>query len=230
MKTIHRTLHPEIKVLDAKKGLMEYIASDETLDSYREVIRADGWRFDLFKKNSPFVDSHNYDSIDCCLGKVVDFAVKGKRLVETVQWAIDVPTNTLAIHGFQMASNGYLPAVSVGFFPVKYVSRFDQNPGGYNSELEKLGLKPDEANCPRCIYTEQQQIELSACIIGANPNALAKAYKAGVIDDGFLDFLTTEQTKRNPDLSTIHAADAERSRQRQRADFLARFQTAVKKQ
>lgn len=229
MKTLRRLIHPEIKVLDAKAGLMEYVASDETLDSYREIIRADGWRFDLFKKNSPFVDSHNYDSIDCCLGKVVDFAVKGKRLVETVKWAIDIATNTLAIHGFNMASNGYLPAVSVGFFPVKYVSRFDSNPAAFNQELSALGLKPDDVNCPRCIYTEQQQIELSACIIGANPNALAKAYKAGVITDGFLDFLTTEQTKRNPDLSAVHAADAERSRQRQRADFLARFQTALKK-
>ena len=36
------------------------------------------------------------------------------------------------------------------------------------------------------IYVEQEQIELSQCVIGANPNAVAqieKAYKAGVLND-----------------------------------------------
>ncbi|HEY3853504.1 MAG TPA: hypothetical protein VGO67_03820 [Verrucomicrobiae bacterium] len=68
-----------------------------------------------FQKNAPFVDSHNYTSIDCLLGKVVDFRVKNRQLIETVKWAIDVPSNVLAIKGFAMMQAGYLKAVSVGF-------------------------------------------------------------------------------------------------------------------
>lgn len=234
MKLVRRTIHPEVRVLDEKKGLVEYVASDETVDSYREVIRADGWRFDMFKRNAPFVDSHDYSTIDKQLGKVVDFAVRGKKLIETAQWAIDVADNKLAQFGFAMTSAGYLKAVSVGFFPVKMVSRWDGSPTAYNQEIAKLEMKPDDANCPRCVYLEQQQIELSACIIGANPNALAKAYKAGVIDDGFLEFLEREDTQRNTDRAAAEAADAAQSRQRQRKDplhaqmFLERFERALK--
>ena len=74
-----RTLCPKIRVLDAAKGLVEYVASNETIDSYREIIRADGWRFSRFAKNAPFVDSHDYSSVDKLLGKVVDFRVEGRQ-------------------------------------------------------------------------------------------------------------------------------------------------------
>lgn len=228
MKTLRRTIHPETRVLDEKKGIVEYIASDESVDSYREVIKASGWRFDHFKKNAPFVDSHDYGTIDKQLGKVISYEVKGKKLIETVQWAIDVPTAQLAIHGFAMTAAGYLKAVSVGFWPVKHVSRWDSNPTAYNNEISKLDLAADDPNCPRCIYIEQQQIELSACIIGANPNALAKAYKAGVVDDAFLDLIATEHTKRETARTAVDPADAVRARQQARQEFLKRFETALK--
>jgi hypothetical protein len=60
MSILRRTIHPEVRVMDERKGIAQYVASDETIDSYREVIRADGWRFDRFAKNAPFVDSHDY--------------------------------------------------------------------------------------------------------------------------------------------------------------------------
>lgn len=229
MKAIRRTIHPEVRMLDVAKGLVEYVASDESIDSYREVIRADGWKFDHFKRNAPFVDSHNYDTIDNLIGKVVDFTIMGKKLIETVQWAIDVAGNELAQKGFAMTQAGYLKAVSVGFWPVRMVSRWDANPTAYNQEISRLDVKAEDPNCPRTIYLEQQQIELSACIIGANPNALAKAYKAGVIDDGFLDFLSLEQTKRSTDCAAAEAADVAQSRQRRREEFLRRFNNAVNK-
>src|SRR5580704_10871364 len=99
MKPLRRTLHPEIRVVDAARGTVEYIASDETLDSYQEAISARGWQFNRFQKNAPFVDSHNYESIDCLLGKVIDQKIVKRQLVETVQWAIDVPENFLAQKG-----------------------------------------------------------------------------------------------------------------------------------
>jgi hypothetical protein len=140
MKTIRRELHPQIKVLDPAGGLVEYVASDETIDYYREVVMASGWKFDRFQKNAPFVDSHNYESIDNLLGRVVDFEVKGGKLIETVKWAIDVPSNTLAQKGFAMTQGGYLKAVSVGFMPEKMVTRFDSDTTAFNDALEKLDL------------------------------------------------------------------------------------------
>lgn len=215
MTALRRQLNPVARVLDEAKGLVEYVASDETLDSYREIIRASGWRFTNFKKNSPFVDSHDYSTIDRLLGKVVDFAVRGGRLIETVQWAKDVPENKLAQYGWAMVRAGFLPAVSVGFFPTKAVSRGD---AAFAQQLAELGLGSDAG--VRTIYTEQEQIELSAVIIGANPNALARAYKAGALDDAALDFLSHENAKRETARAAVGPDAAALARHQARERFL----------
>src|SRR5215204_4273669 len=101
---ICRTIHPEVRA--EGKGLATYIASDESVDCDREVVLMRGWRFDEFKKNAPFLNSHKKQSIEDQLGKVIDFKVEGRggsaRLIETVQWAIDVPENKLAQLGWRM--------------------------------------------------------------------------------------------------------------------------------
>jgi hypothetical protein len=185
MKTI-RTLTPEVRVIDAQRGLVDYVASDQTLDSYNEIIMAAGWKFTRFAANAPFVDSHDYYCIDKLLGRVVEFSVQGKQLVERVQWAVDVPENALAQLGWKMTVNGYLRAVSVGFVPVRYVSKWRNDPTEMAQVVTELGLDAATAAKVSCIYQEQEQLELSACIIGANPNALAKAHRDGAIGDGDL--------------------------------------------
>lgn len=223
--TVRRTIHPEVRVLDEKEGLVEYIASDETLDSYKEIIRAEGWRFNLFKKNSPFVDSHDYRSIDRLLGKVIEARIDRtkKRLVETVQWAKDA--SELAALGWRLTAGGFLKAVSVGFWPVRYASAMDAD---WKKQLAALGLDPASADLPRRIYLEQEQVELSACVLGANPSAVALAYKAQCIGDNDLDFLSKAF-----DHASAHAAmnpySADAPRIMGRAEFLRRFETAVQR-
>ena len=188
---IVRTIHPVCKVLDAKKGLVQYIASDESLDSYREIVRAAGWQFDRFRKNAPFLDSHDYSTVKNLLGCVTDFKVdptKG-QLVETVQWAIDVETNDLARLGFAMTEAGYLKAVSVGFAPVKWASRYADE-ADWQAAVGTLKLSAADASVAQVIYLQQQQLELSACVVGANGNAVAKAYAGGALTDEDLDRLT----------------------------------------
>jgi hypothetical protein len=173
------------RVMNEADGTVEFVASDETLDSYREIIRAGGWKFDLFAKNAPFVDSHDYSSITKLLGQVTDWRVDRKQLVETVKYARQ--PDTLAEWAFKMVRDGFLKAVSVGFVPVKMASKWDQSPGAMQEQLAALGLDAGTAAAVRAVYIEQQQIELSQCVIGANPNALAKAYKAGCLTEGDLD-------------------------------------------
>jgi hypothetical protein len=220
-----RVIHPQVRILDEKAGLCEYIASDETIDSYREVIRADGWRFDRFSKNAPFVDSHDYSTVENCVGKVIDFKVAGKQLVETVKWAIDVPQNQLATLGWNMTKAGYLRAVSVGFQPTQMLSRWDRDPQPFNEMCESMGLDPKSINA---IYTEQQQLELSACVIGANPNALAKSYKAGLLDDAMLERISAEHAKRETATLASESSAALVARQRKREEFLRSFERLTK--
>ena len=229
---IRRTIHPQIRILDSAQGLVEYVASDETIDHYGEIIRAKGWKFTHFSKNAPFVDSHNYWCIERLLGQVVSFEVKRKRLIEVVKWAIDVTDNKLAQIGWQMTQGSYLKAVSVGFIPTRWVSN-GRDPQLFEAELDDIGLDADAK--VRRIFQEQEQIELSACIIGANPNALAKAYKAGAIGDDALETLSREiereQTRQQTAFPAFDAADAGQARRQQqsgREQFLKRFDQVLK--
>lgn len=168
------------KILNEAEGLVEYVASNETLDSYNEIVSARGWRFTRFQKNAPFVNSHRYYSIADQLGEVVSARLEGRDLIERVRWAKDIPENAMAQLGWKMTLGGFLKAVSVGFFPVRWVGA---GKDGWTQALQYLGIKPEDATAIRYIYLEQEQIELSACIIGANPDALAKSWEAGAVKD-----------------------------------------------
>lgn len=180
---LRRSLNVETRVLSEAEGLVEYVASDATLDCYREVIDPRGWQFTHFAKNAPFVDSHDYWSIEKQLGKVVSFEVVGGKLLNTVKWAKEIAENKLAVLGWKMTLGGFLKAVSVGFMPVKAYwagsNEFAEAAKALNLDVETTG------KCRR-IFTAQEQIELSACILGANPNALAKAWEAGAVKDADL--------------------------------------------
>jgi hypothetical protein len=176
-----RSITPEVRVVDALRGIVDYVASDETVDHYRELILARGWRFSHFSRNAPFVDSHNYECIDRLLGKVLDFKVEGRQLVERVQWAVDVPENALAKLGWEMTRGGYLKAVSVGF----YVTKAARNGGaGWDDAATAAGIDPKTpGNEVSRIFVEQEQVELSACILGANPSALVRAFEDGQLHE-----------------------------------------------
>jgi HK97 family phage major capsid protein len=185
-QTLRRDFHPQIKVIDAKRGTVEYVASDESIDCSGEVVRAAGVDFSRFQKNAPFVNSHNYDSVENLLGKVVDYRVANRQVIETVQFAIDVPTCPLAKMAFDMTAAGYLTAVSIGFIPTSTVTRQDTT-GTWDEAVKDLGLGDLEDSVER-IYLKWLQLELSACCIGANANAVAikSAHQAGVITDSDL--------------------------------------------
>jgi hypothetical protein len=178
-----RALNVEARILSESEGLVEYVASDATLDSYREIVDPRGWKFTHFAKNAPFVDSHDYWSIEKLLGKVTSFEVKGGQLIERVQWAKDIAENKLAQLGWKMTAGGFLKAVSVGFFAVK--AHWCGTPE-FAEAATGLGLDVATASTCRRIFSEQEQIELSACIIGANPSALAKAWGEGCVKDADL--------------------------------------------
>jgi hypothetical protein len=227
MSTLRREIHPQIKVIDEKAGIVEYVASNETIDSHNEIVRADGWKFNRFQKNAPFVDSHNYGSIACILGKVLDYSVTGSNLVETVQWALGIgkDVDLIADWGFKMTAAGYLKAVSVGFMPLRYCTRWDNDKTEYNQQCSDLGVPRDVT--PNVIYIEHDQLELSACVIGANQDAVARAYKAGVVNDAFLQKISAEKAKS----ANVNPADgpaaAALTRQRAQERFLLEMQLTI---
>lgn len=180
---LRRPLNVTARILSEKDGTVEYVASDATLDSYDECVLPTGWRFTMFAKNSPFVDSHNYWSIEHLLGKVTGARIEGRQLIENVSWAKDVEENKLARLGWKMTVGGFLKAVSVGFRTLKSAYPSDS---AWEDLVRQTGMTPDQAGRCRRIFVEQEQLELSACILGANPAAVAKAYREGCVTDGDL--------------------------------------------
>jgi len=234
---LHRTLHPETKILDAKEGLVEYIASDESIDAHREIIRAAGWRFNRVQKNFPFTDSHEYNTIERQLGEVVDWRVSKKtgQLFETVRWAKNVEENRLAVLGWKMTEAGFLKAVSVGFYPTKVMAPWN-DASGFQLQVEELGL-PKNHKVER-IFVEQEQIELSAVVIGANPNAVAKSYKAGALSDQDLESLAEiasyrivmdQFTEPQQQASTSRPAMVEALKRLERERFLRQYQRTIER-
>jgi hypothetical protein len=240
-------LNPEVRIADEKAGVVEYIASDQSMDAEGDVIRQDGWLFDRFSRNAPLVDSHKYGSIGNVLGKVLDFRVENRRLIETAQWAIDVPENTAAKVGYAMTKAGYLKAVSVGFLPTLVLTRVAQDdwpedwgnaqilpaqsrPGKalWSQQMKELGIA-ESGRQPKTIFVQQQQTELSVCVMGVNMNALAKCYKEGVLTDPDLEWISTERSKRETAGVAKDSSAAALARQRKRESFLDALNKTIKK-
>ena len=217
-KTLRREFNVVPRVLSEAEGTIEFVASDETIDCYGEIVRVNGWKFTHFQNNAPFVDSHDYSCIEKLLGQVIGSRVENNQLVQTVKYA-RLP-GTLSDFAFKMCRDGFLKAVSVGFVPVRTVSRYDSNPAGFQQQIAELKLQPADAGRLQCVYLEQEQLELSQCILGANPNALAKAYKAGCLSEQDLDTLSAKIAHVNkPASSATSRADAEEAARRARTAY-----------
>lgn len=176
-RSTHR-LNPEVKVISSQDATIDFIASDASLDCYDEIVVPSGARFERFRKNAPFVNSHDYHDVRNLLGSVVDFRVQGGQVIERVKFARDI--YDLANLAFKLYEGGFLKAVSIGFMPLRYAYSGTKE---FADMVKELGLSAEQTAQCRCIHREWEQIELSACIIGANPNALVKAYSAKALND-----------------------------------------------
>ena len=105
------------------------------------------------------------------------------------------------------------------------VTKWDQDKTAWKQQLSDL--KVHEEDGVRAVYVEQQQVELSAVVVPANPNALvqlAKGYKAGVLTDRDIEFLSGEVARANTaSAATSPGQAADEAIARGREQFLARF-------
>jgi HK97 family phage prohead protease len=126
------------------------VASDETLDRYGEVIKAEGWELDNFKKHSPMLVNHD-QSVDYLVGKWEDVKVVDNQLLMSPKWADTPKANEVR----SLVEDGFLPTVSVGF----------------------IVKQRDEENSD--VITKAELLEVSWVTIPANPSAMMKMMKKG---------------------------------------------------
>lgn len=143
------------------KPVIQFTASDETLDRYNEVVSAAGWKLENYRKNPVFQNSHKYGDVLHTIGKAVNVEVKDGALVQEIEFAVEV--NPVAKVAYELYRGKFLNAVSVGFIPL------DWEDGNQKSGFDRK-------------YIEQELLELSAVSVPANPNALQNAVKAGALE------------------------------------------------
>src|SRR5688572_11441805 len=145
--------------------LLHIRASDETLDRYKEVIVASGWRLDNYLRNPVIQNAHQYGDIIFTVGRAEKTWVSGNALLQT--WRFASNENPFAKIARDLYRGKFLKAASVGFVPLRWED------GTENSAFTRR-------------YTEQELLEVSAVGIPANPNALTLALRAGAVQESDL--------------------------------------------
>ena len=141
-----------------EERVLNFRISTETPDSYDDVIKADGWDLERFKKNPVVLWAHDHRQPP--VGQALDIGVEGADLVASAKFA-DAETYAFADTVYRLLKGKFLRATSVGFFPQEWT--YDEDRGGFN-------------------FIKQELFEFSVVPVPANPDALSMALKAGEID------------------------------------------------
>lgn len=154
-----------------KDRFITFVASDETVDSYGDILRVDGCDLSRFKAGAAaFITSHDIYNINGACGvivnarkaKNVEGCPDGKAILVTIYFPTSEEDED-ADKIFRKYKARTLNAVSVGFHPIEYKIP------STDDERKKSGLGKNGIE-----FTKWAPYELSAVTVGANPNALAR--------------------------------------------------------
>lgn len=156
---IQKSLGSATRSVDTKARTIEFVASTSAVDRYGDSIDQSGWDTKNFERNPIFLWSHR--SSDPPVGKVIALS-KGASLIAKVEFATNVYPFAKTI--FDLYAGGFLQAVSVGFLPT-----------------ESEPLIDDTGRQSGQRFLKQELLEISATPVPANPQALARAVRRGII-------------------------------------------------
>jgi len=142
-----------------------FIASDETVDRYGDIVSVKGWDLANFRRNPVFLWMHSQFQP---IGKVKKIGVEGDKLIATVRF-FDQGDSKTADDLWRLVKKKLLRAVSVGF-TVKG-----------DEDIEPIRDENDRVTGFR--FLRQELLELSLVSVPANPNALQLARSFGTPDE-----------------------------------------------
>jgi len=145
---------------DAKARRVKFIASDESVDRYGDIIRVAGWDLANFRNNPVLLFGHDSRSI---IGRVPEIGIEGRQLIATCEFRPEGDSE-LADDIWRGVQGDFIRATSVGFLPTV--------------EPKPIRAEPDEdgyAQITGFEFIGQELLELSVVSVPANPQALALA-------------------------------------------------------
>jgi phage head maturation protease len=150
----------EIEKSSDKPRTISFIASDETVDRYGDIIRVEGWDLTQYKKNPVMLFGHN--SREPPIG-TTDVRIEGKQLLADATF-LPEGVSDFADEIWRIVDAGALRAMSVGFLPTAMPTAIwaedDPEHEGWPTGYE---------------FNGQELLENSVVPVPANPAALALA-------------------------------------------------------
>jgi HK97 family phage prohead protease len=146
----------ETQPLQAEPGQvkpMTFVISTDEVDRHGDVIAAEGWSLESYRRNPVFLWAHDYARP--VIGRAVKTWTEPHLLLARMEFA---PTQ-FAQEVAMLYRSGYQRGVSVGFKPLRYEERRHEKTGAF------LGIR----------FLEQELLETSAVPVPANQSALRRA-------------------------------------------------------
>ena len=134
-------------------GAMTFVISSEEVDRHGDVVSAAGWQLAAYRQNPVFLWAHDYTRP--VIGRAAAVWPEPGLLLARMEFA---PTD-FAAEVAALYRSGYQQGVSVGFKPLRYAERRQEQTGAF------LGIR----------FLEQELLEVSAVPVPANRQALRRA-------------------------------------------------------
>jgi len=158
---------------EEERSIIKYV-STISLDRDKDIMLPDGAILDDFKKNPVVLFGHNYRGLP--IGKDMWIKADETGLMAKQQYA----KHQLADDVFNLHKDGFPLASSVGFIPVKALSRWDDNWEDASKEIQdKYKISNADMKNVRRIYSKWLLLEHSDVAVPSNPDALALALEDG---------------------------------------------------
>jgi HK97 family phage prohead protease len=145
----------------AEDGTYEYVASDESVDRYGDVIRVSGWDLKNYRKNPIVLFAHQKDNP---VGTAQRVWVEGTKLMVKIKLA-EEGTSPFIDTLRKLMEQKIVRAVSVGFMPTVQPNYIRDAKNDMITGIEYVG---------------QELLENSLVTVPANPAALSTAKSMGI--------------------------------------------------
>jgi len=162
VEKVYKTFEVEKKTIDADAGIYEAWISTEAVDRDNDIIKAEGAILDNYRKNPVVLFGHNYRDVEAVVGKTLEVEAVPEKGVRARFQFTPKGDNPKADIAHRLWAGGFLNATSVGFNPLEYEKRKDED-----GEFLDYGY----------LFNSWELLEFSIVPVPANQDALRLAIK-----------------------------------------------------
>lgn len=159
---IRKQYTPELKGINKNSRTIDFVISTDAVDRHQDTVSVAGWDFKSYKKNPVVLWAH--DGGTPPIGKATSVRRSDGKLKAKAEFTSE-ELNPFGFMIFNMFSEGFMNAVSVGFVP---------------SAWERASEEEQEDRPWGVDFLKQELLEFSAVPVPANPEALIDARSAGI--------------------------------------------------